>query len=389
MHIIYVTVATLRSTTAHAAYVLNLCSELSKFAQRVRLIGCMAQKTDPVTNLENWAGPNQGRFEIVEAPVWSRSRESRIWSLALRLLVTSQWFSKDDLVITHNEVIAFVMRLKGIPFIYDTHGLSPRSRILRFAARGENLRGCIFNSVRMKEEFLRRILDWKGAALVLGSGVRAELLNCLPPKKQARAELGLPRTSTIIGYVGSLGRDRGIDLMLEAASLLDNISKDLFWLFVGGKKSEIEGWIYYARKLKILPERYLFAGHQPQKDLASWYAATDILCAPYTSKVKTVEVMAPMKLVEYKAANRPIIASDFPAVRAALVDAVDCHYFKKDSSDSLGRVLLSRLSTKPERARRQVTHRCTKTQESWTNKAEQLGQWLSRLELTTCVAVEE
>jgi glycosyltransferase involved in cell wall biosynthesis len=216
---------------------------------------------------------------------------------------------------------------------------------------------------------------------VLGSGVRTELFDRLPKKAEVRAEFGLPDHKTrIIGYVGSLGPGRGIDLMLRAAKLMDSNGLDLFWLFVGGKPEMIDHWIRMAKQLGLSRERYRFAGYQPQRDLPYWYAATDILCAPYTSDIQTLSVMAPMKLVEYKAARRPIIASDFPAVRTALGDTFHCHYFEKDSVRDLCHTIENLLTQAlPDRNTDSCDEHLMK--ESWTSKAEQLHQWLSQIDL--------
>ncbi len=63
--------------------------------------------------------------------------------------------------------------------------------------------------------------------------------------------------------------------------------------------------------------------------------AADILVLPNSAKEDISRLYtSPMKLFEYMASGRPIIASDLPSLREVL-DNTDAYFFKPDDSESL------------------------------------------------------
>jgi glycosyltransferase involved in cell wall biosynthesis len=60
-----------------------------------------------------------------------------------------------------------------------------------------------------------------------------------------------------------------------------------------------------------------------------------VLVMPYTSQTPTVRYMSPLKMFEYMAAGRPIVATDFPVVREVLRDGETAILVKPDSAQAL------------------------------------------------------
>jgi glycosyltransferase involved in cell wall biosynthesis len=52
----------------------------------------------------------------------------------------------------------------------------------------------------------------------------------------------------------------------------------------------------------------LFTGFVPNRDIPKWLYASDVLVMPYTRGTQSAEFMSPMKMFEYMAAGRPIVA---------------------------------------------------------------------------------
>jgi glycosyltransferase involved in cell wall biosynthesis len=302
----------------------------------------------------------------------------RPWLVSARILAM-QGLNTNVVAITDNSVMAAALRFKRVPFIFDAHSIGPRARLLRFALRSPFLKGCICNSRRMEQQILK--LVGRGIpTLVLGSGIRTELFRSMPDRMKARSMLGIPDSRIVIGYVGSMGMDRGIDHMLHAAKQSREKSDKAFWLFVGGSSSECEYWRQFARDHGIEDHVIRFVGHQPQQALRDWYACIDIVCAAYSSQVATAEIMSPMKLVEYRAAGRPIIASDLPAIRDALFGEDCVVYFSPDSPRALHEAVTECMTKLPALQDKSVDMRQRALREGWDAKAASLHAWLQRLE---------
>ena len=117
----------------------------------------------------------------------------------------------------------------------------------------------------------------------------------VPERERLRAELGLERPCVL--YVGRLAREKGVDVLLEAARGLDAD------LVLAGSGPE-------ARRLHAsAPPNARFLGQLDRDALPAWYAAADVLCLPSRSEPWG------MTLNEGAAAGLPLVSSE--AVGAA------------------------------------------------------------------------
>lgn len=122
-----------------------------------------------------------------------------------------------------------------------------------------------------------------------------------------------------IGYIGSLYKGRGIELILEIAKALPN---DFFHI-IGGSEAEVIGW----KKITHNTKNIVFYGQIPPAEVPKYGCCMDILLAPYQNNVfssnsvtttDTVNYMSPMKIFEYMSFGKVIIASNLPAIREVL-----------------------------------------------------------------------
>lgn len=380
--LVYLTVATLPSSTAHASYVANLCCQLGGRVP-MRLIGCAPSDGATTETLREFWNLSFDRVEVRLWPVvstrWNGSH-ARAMSMAQQMLWRRDWIGEHDVLITHNALTAAAARMRGIPFVYDMHAISPRSRVLTWATMGSTLLGVIYNSPGMQREWERRTPHPPVTTCVSPNAVREELFANMPDRESARASLCLPADRLTVTYVGSMGCDRGVDLMLEAARRVGGRTQQrVLWLFVGGEASQIEDWRRVARDHRLEPDTYFFAGFRPQSELPLWYAASDILCAPYGTRVSTRDVMSPMKLFEYLAAGRVIVAPDIPAVCDVVGHGDEAYLVEPDSAGAIAEAVLT-IEREPRRfAGMAESARARGMRATWKNKSEDLLRWLRTL----------
>lgn len=122
-------------------------------------------------------------------------------------------------------------------------------------------------------------------------------------------------------YLGSFYLGRGIDLIIELAKRFN----EHFFLCIGGNDEEIKNIGNY---LSGVPNLFLYK-RVSHKKVPSILSDADILIMPYEKKV-TVEgkgdtsyFMSPMKMGEYLAAGKPILASSLPSLREILIDRIN------------------------------------------------------------------
>ncbi|MBM4423108.1 MAG: glycosyltransferase family 4 protein [Chloroflexi bacterium] len=134
---------------------------------------------------------------------------------------------------------------------------------------------------------------------------------------EARQRLGLPLNERLIVYTGGLYPGRGIEEMILAVKGLEALL-----VIVGGKNESVANNMkQFAAQNHVANAR--FEGHRPPTDIPIYLSAADVLAMPYSRRTVapggiTTDWMSPLKMFEYMAAARPIVASDLPALREVL-----------------------------------------------------------------------
>lgn len=218
--------------------------------------------------------------------------------------------------------------LNGGVVVYDSHEI--------FVESGRNaLRPA---SVRRSMRFVERKLAAGAAALVTVNDSLAELLgrelavprvivvrNCParwtppdPPERRFHAALGLPAGTRVVLYHGGLVRERGIEQLLAAVPALP---ADAVVVLLG-----------YGPLRDTLAEQSRSAGMAgrvhvldavPPAELLAWVAGADVGVVAIQPTTLNHRLSTPNKLFETLAAGVPVVASDFPAMRAIVIDDPD------------------------------------------------------------------
>lgn len=146
-------------------------------------------------------------------------------------------------------------------------------------------------------------------------GIDLEFFSDFPDKKTARKNTDLPEDTCIAVYTGSFFQYewKGVDVLLEAATLLSP-DENIHVVLVGGYPEDFARLAPYYDKTHII-----FVEHSNREQIKQYLAAADMLILPNKSGFITSErYTSPMKLFEYMATGRPIIASDLPSIREIL-----------------------------------------------------------------------
>ena len=141
-----------------------------------------------------------------------------------------------------------------------------------------------------------------------------------------------------IGYVGSLITWQGLDLLISAIHELkaDGINLSLVVVGDGSLRKE---WEAQAHKLN-LEDNVKFVGQISRDEVPSYIAGFDVGYAGH----KTLKIggmyHSPLKIYEYMAMAKPVIASDFADARQALSEGETGFLFQGGDKESLKRALI-------------------------------------------------
>lgn len=250
------------------------------------------------------------------------------------------WFKKDnyDLIMTRNLICTYLStKYFKIPTIYDAH----HPLVNRMATFW-------FNSFKNSKYLIRFSTNSQGLGdtyarlglpmdklVVAHNGVDLESFENLPTKLESRELLSLTAQKKIVCYIGNIYSGRGIELLIDAAKRL----KDILFLIVGGLDVDIEHYRIIAEKKKA--ENFKLVGFVPHNRVPLYLSSADVLVLPYTSKVTiqdgthAANFTSPIKLFEYMASSRPIVATELPTVKEILEDSINAFLVKPDSVESL------------------------------------------------------
>lgn len=168
--------------------------------------------------------------------------------------------------------------------------------------------------------------------LVLDDGVDVESFQNIE-KSGACVSLGLPQDKFIAMYCGHLYQGRGIEYILDAAKIL----KETTFVIVGGSRSDVSYWQKYAINAGL--DNVIFTGFVENRLVPTYLKAADALLMPYTRDTLTYEWMSPLKLFEYMAAGRPIIATDLEAIKKRIQHMETGILVKEKSGDEIANAI--------------------------------------------------
>jgi glycosyltransferase involved in cell wall biosynthesis len=122
-----------------------------------------------------------------------------------------------------------------------------------------------------------------------------------------------------VGYFGSLYKGRGVELIPKLARRMPQVDFHV----VGGEEHEVDRWTARCRFPNVF-----FHGFIRQNRIHRYRNACDVLLAGYQRRVMmygeptsdSSAYMSPVKIFEYMASGKAIVASDLPAVREVLTD---------------------------------------------------------------------
>ena len=187
-------------------------------------------------------------------------------------------------------------------------------------------RGVIYRSEKMVtiSQGLKRFYIGKGLdikkSIVAPSGVDVKTFDVEISQADARKKLGLPEDRFLLGYSGSfktMDMEKGIECILGALKELDDPS--ILFVAIGGDVAHIAQYKEVAERMHVSEQVY-FLKRVPSEVLALYHKACDVLLMPFPSISHYTDYMSPVKMFEYMATKRPIIASDLPSIREVLDD---------------------------------------------------------------------
>ena len=281
-------------------------------------------------------------FDIKKSPYyfeiehWLLSKYTRPISRVLRnhyFKKTALQLAKSAVDLAYTRTIGFPKYAieNGIPVILESHsplGTEEDKREIHNYIDDDLFLNIVTISDQLKTRMVQNGIPAE-KILVAPDGADLEAYQDNLSKQQAREKLGFPENGKYALYVGHLYQDRGIKEIMHCATQMPEMT----FVIVGGHPNDIQFWQEYVADKQLT--NVIIVGFVENRLVPLYQWMADVLLMPYSKSCGTSEWMSPLKLFEYMASGRTIIASHFPVFDDILCDKENCYLIEADNKDSL------------------------------------------------------
>jgi glycosyltransferase involved in cell wall biosynthesis len=246
--------------------------------------------------------------------------------------------------------------LFGTKFLFDHHDINPELFEAKFGRRGLLYRiVCALErwtfrsadvSIATNESYRRIAIERGGMApervFVVRSGPSLERMRVLPPREELKGG-----RRHLVGYVGTMGRQEGIDYLLEAARIITREWKrdDVAFVLVGSGPDAAR---LRARSRELgLEDVVTFTGRVPDREMLEWLNTADVCVNPDEHNPMN-DKSTMNKIMEYMSLGKAIVQFDLAEGRFSARDA--SLYARPNDAEDLARKIVELLDDPERRA---------------------------------------
>ncbi len=311
-------------------------------AYALRDAGCRVTVISPRDTGQNWSESVDGidvrRFPMPPGGSGLISYTFEFVYATCAMLALSVWvslFNRVHVVHAANPpdtlfVVGAVMKLSGAKFVFDHHDLAPETYLSRFCKESPNL---VSKALLALERATFATADvvistnesYKRMALERGKKTSDKVfvvrngppLSFQPVEPDSTLRSRAPH---LIGYIGTMGPQDGVDYLLRVVQLLTTTlgRRDFLAVIVGGGDEEAS-LRALAVTLKIEKHVY-FTGRVPDARVRTLLSSVDVCVQPDPfSPLNNKSTMN--KMMEYMALGKPVVAFDLVETRVSGGDA--------------------------------------------------------------------
>lgn len=244
----------------------------------------------------------------------------------------------------------------GVKYVFDHHDICPELFEAKFGSTSgllyksqlwlekQTYKHCTFAFVT--NESYKKIAIERGKmdpnkVIVLRSGPKLERMRILPPVESIKRGY-----KYMVGYLGVIGQQEGIEYLLEAAKYIKEHDNNVFWGIVGGGP-HLEALKNQAHDMG-LDDCVEFTGRAPDQQMLEYLNTADV-CVN-SDKYNSMNDKSTMnKILEYMTLAKPIVQFDLTEGRYSAQEA--SLYAKNNDAEDMAKKIMELLAD-PERRKR-------------------------------------
>jgi glycosyltransferase involved in cell wall biosynthesis len=211
--------------------------------------------------------------------------------------------------------IPYVVEING--FIIDEMRMNRQSSLeIKFAQICESLNYylckkiiAVTNGIKISLQDMYSVPEEK--IIVINNGANTDLFKPMN-KTEAKNLLSLSLSDTHICFVGNLAPWQGVEYLIEASPIILKKYPRIKFLIVGN--GPIKETLIQLAKEKSVLDYFLFVGSVPYEKVSLYINSSAICVAPFVNNRNEKIGLSALKMYEYLACNKPIVASDISGV---------------------------------------------------------------------------
>lgn len=246
------------------------------------------------------------------------------------------------------------------PYFFEIHSNKKNTFFQRHLFH--SISGVIAINKNVKSALLKAFPNLLDKVIVHPNGVDQRFY------REERTPLSLQRPALV--YTGSFQDWKGLDTVLAAAKI---VPQCMFYL-VGGVEHDLRKGGYQGP----IPTNVVLAGKREYKEMPHWTTSADMLVLTGTKRDNySYHYTSPMKLFEYMASGKPIVASRTPAIEQIVTER-DVFFYESDHPEALAETI-QRVLENPDEAVQRAEHTLQKVKNfTWDRRAKKIIAFIQR-----------
>ena len=338
MKIAYFSKTDIPSFSANSNQSMQVCAAMTRLGHSVTFFVIAEENSDeqvePQEIFDFYDIEDRFLIKKLSVPDTRGSRLRYLWSVLITIprVIKELFQGNFDLVFGRDLIsccVAIVFRLRTI---YESHapvwlGLVEGS-IFKIIVHSRYFWKLVVISHSLREEYLSHYGSFESKIHVAPDGSEVK-----PKGMGYDVNLKGKSSKLRVGYVGQLYEGKGVEVIEAIAKDMPDIDFHV----IGGSPEDVIFW-----QKRMISDNVFFYGSIKRKHLACYYRSLDVCLLPnqeevfgagdrkLTKRVNIGSYTSPLKLFEYMAHGKAIVASDLPVLREVLHEGIAVFVSPKD-----------------------------------------------------------
>lgn len=381
MNLKYISTYSLPTEKAHGVQIANMCAAFEEAGARVELLLPESKKATQEKDIFRFYSIPRV-FSVTRLPCRTYGVGGRLgyWTRLVSFLFTvGRYIKQHSVAMLYGREQALGFFFRG--HFLELHTLPAQTTFIhRFLWRRTG--GIIALTSFIKESLIEAGIP-EGKIIVAHDAVPEKFLSANNLQSDMREKHGIPLHKSVICYVGKyktpFAKGKGVDELIEAFPKIKEEIPTSFLLLVGINSDKIGSVKDKCKREGIDGNDILILSHVSHEQVIEFMQAADVLIMNYPRSEHHAYQISPMKLFEYMASGRPIVASALPSVCEVLNDS-NAILIEPDNKKSLKDGVVRALSDKSHSRAIAKQAFLDVQKHTWQNRAQTILTFLTQNE---------